>query len=114
MPSLSKALTKYMTALDAVEGLLEQLDELGLQLSTRRRFRFYRKLIEPFGWIDLARGEELTDGAIEGLRTNLDRLNSPNVVEGLRMAGLRGKAIGKLQAFETAWDELVEAAFTEE
>jgi hypothetical protein len=112
MAALSKALAKYMTALETVEGLLEQLDELGLQLFTRRKFRFYRKLIEPF--VDLARGTELTEGAIEDLRTNIDRLASPNIVEGLKMAGLKGKAIGKFQAFETAWHELVEAAFTDE
>jgi hypothetical protein len=101
-----------MTALESVEALLDQLDEIGLQLVALRKFRFYRKLIEPF--VDLASGIELTEVALEDLRTNIDRLTSPNIVEGLKMAGLKGKAIRKFEAFEAAWDELVEVAFTEE
>lgn len=111
MPSLSKALAKYMTALEAVEQLLEQLEEIGLRIFPRRKFRFYRSLVEPF--VNLAQPTGLSELAIEDLRANLDRLSSPNLVEGLEMAGVRGKAISKLSAFEGAWDELVDVAFTE-
>ncbi len=108
MNALGAALTKYLAALEAVEELVGGCEALGLRLFNPRKLIVYRKNVEPFA--DQLASGDLNPGAVADLFTNVERLATPNFVEGLEMAGIKGAAIGKLKAFENAWEKLVETA----
>lgn len=109
LEALATALVSFYRAFEEVDEIVTGCATFGVVLIRPRRMLSYRRRLE--GFIEQAELGSIGPGAVLELYEAIESIEDPELLlQDLMMGGVMGKALIKFRAWQTSYDQLVQAS----